>query len=90
MAEHDPKPDLNVSAETSKLVARLAKRLGTSEADAIEQGLREFEAGLDRTGRNPDAPAWLVEFWKEHPLPPPTGLKADKAFFDRLCGEDDW
>ncbi|MBX9699393.1 MAG: hypothetical protein K2X74_08150 [Acetobacteraceae bacterium] len=24
-----------------------------------------------------------------HPLPAPTGLKADKAFFDWLCGEED-
>jgi len=43
----------------------------------------------DRILRNPDAPQWIVKFWRDHPLPPPTGLKADKAFFDWLSGEED-
>jgi antitoxin VapB len=29
----------------------------------------------------------LEAFWREHPLPPPTGEKADKAFFDELSGD---
>jgi antitoxin VapB len=90
MSESDPSQNLAIDPETGALVARIARRLGMSEADAIRQGLREFEAGLDRTHRNPNAPEWLVKFWHEHPLPPPTGLKADKAFFDWLCGEEDW
>ncbi len=89
MAEFDPPRTLTVDAETSDLVVRLARRLGMSEAEAIRRGLAEFEAGLDRTERNPQAPDWLVRFWRDHPLPPPTGRKADKAFFDWLCGEED-
>lgn len=87
MAERDPVKTFTIDAETGELVARLAHRLGVSREDAIRRGLQEFEAGLDRTARNPDAPAWLVKFWKDHPLPPPTGRKADKAFFDWLSGE---
>ncbi len=80
---------IHIDDQTASQVARLAHRLGLSEAEAIQRGLAEFEAGLDRTRRNPDAPEWLVKFWREHPLPPPTGLKADKAFYDWLSGEED-
>ena len=31
--------------------------------------------------------ALLEKFWAEHPVPPPTGLPADKAFFDELSGD---
>lgn len=75
--------------EITGRITRLAQRLGMSVEAAIERGLREFEEGLDRTRRNPEAPQWLVEYWRDHPLPPPTGLLADKAFFDDLCGEND-
>jgi antitoxin VapB len=70
-------------------ITRLAQRLGMSVEEAVERGLREFEEGLDRTRRNPEAPPWLVEFWRDHPLPPPTGLPADKAFYDAVSGEED-
>lgn len=80
---------LHVDDSIIARVERLAHRLGMSGEQAIERGLAEFEEGLDRTGRNPNAPEWLVKFWHDHPLPPPTGLKADKAFFDWLSGEQD-
>lgn len=75
--------------EITGRITRLAQRLGMSVEEAIERGLREFEEGLDRTRRNPEAPQWLVDYWRNHPLPPPTGLLADKAFFDNLCGQGD-
>ena len=75
--------------EITGRITRLAQRLGMSVEEAIERGLREFEEGLDRTRRNPNAPQWLVEYWRDHPLPPPTGRLADKAFFDAMWGEDD-
>ena len=79
---------LNVDNRVIARVERLAHRLGLTGEQAIERGLAEFEAGLDRTARNPNAPAWLIEFWHDHPLPPPTGLKADKAFYDSLSSEE--
>jgi antitoxin VapB len=29
----------------------------------------------------------LQRFWEVNPVPPPTGLQADKAFFDALSDE---
>jgi len=29
----------------------------------------------------------LEKLWAKHPLPPPTGEVADKAFFDELSGD---
>ncbi|RDE06913.1 hypothetical protein [Sphingomonas aracearum] len=89
MAESDPSRPLQVDAETSGIVARLARRLGVTEVEAVRFGLREFEEGLNRTKRNPAAPEWLVRYWRDHPLPPSTGLVADKAFYDSLNDEDD-
>jgi len=93
MAEFDPHRQLEVDADTGDLVARLAGRLGTSEGEIVRQALHAFEAGLDRTALNRNAPDWLVRFWREHPLPPPTGLTVDKSFYDWLsgeAGEEDW
>lgn len=80
---------LHVDDQVLKRVERLAHRLGMSGERAIERGLAEFEAGLDRSHHDPNAPEWLIKFWRDHPLPPPTGLDAHKAFFDRLSGEED-
>ncbi len=74
-------------SETADLVTRVAKRLGTTKTDAVHRAMAELEAGLDRFDLNPDAPEWLKQFWRDHPIPPPTGLKADKAFFDELSGD---
>ena len=30
----------------------------------------------------------MNQYRRDHPLPPPTGLKVDKAFFDWLSGEE--
>ncbi len=68
-------------------IARLSSRLDLSEAALLTQALDAFEVNIARYDRNPDAPEWLRKFWREHPLPLPTGLKADKAFYDSLSGE---
>ena len=41
-----------------------------------------------RINRYDRAVEWLREFRRKNPLPPPTGLKADKAFYDEMWGED--
>lgn len=73
--------------QTAALAERVARRLGTSKTAAVRQALRAVEQNLDRAERHPDAPQWLKQFWRTHPLPPPTGLLADKAFYDELSGD---
>lgn len=73
--------------DTYNLATRVAKRMGTSKTSAVRQALRAIEANMDRADRHPDAPGWLKEFWRDHPLPPPTGHLADKAFYDELSDD---
>ncbi|MGN6271377.1 MAG: type II toxin-antitoxin system VapB family antitoxin [Sphingomonas sp.] len=87
MAEFDPNKKLEVDAETGELVERLAQQLGISEAEAVRDAVLHREAELARENRVLTAREKLEKFWREHPLPPPTGLKADKAFFDELSGD---
>jgi antitoxin VapB len=88
MAEHDPGKHLHLDAETGALVARVAKRLGTTEEQAIQRGLRDFESRLNLQGDRLSAREKMERYWRENPLPPRTGPEADKAFFDRLWGEE--
>ncbi|WP_241763201.1 hypothetical protein [Acidiphilium sp. PM] len=57
-------------------------------ADEMAAQFRELAA---EPPQNPPEALPLVERLREwhqhHPMPPPTGLKADKAFFDDLSGE---
>lgn len=87
MAEFDPNKKLEVDAETGDLVERLARRLGVSEAEAVRRAMAALEEKVTpKTGR-PDFVEWMKAHRKANPLPPSTGLKADKAFFDDLWGE---
>lgn len=79
--------------ETAEAVARVARRMGTSKTNLVREAVRRIEAELDAGDAASSAPHRLKareiveQFWREHPLPPPTGLKADKAFFDELSGD---
>ena len=75
---------------TAGRVERMAKRLGTTKTDAVRRAFDALEEQLEprkvpvRTGSLLDR----LNAWQEaNPLPPPTGLKADKGFFDALWGE---
>ena len=75
---------------TAGRVERMAKRLGTTKTDAVRRAFDALEEQLEpqkgqiRSGSLLDH----LNAWQEaNPLPPPTGLKADKAFFDELWGE---
>ncbi|MGN7158643.1 type II toxin-antitoxin system VapB family antitoxin [Sphingomonas sp. SAFR-052] len=76
-------------AATAAAVARVAKRLGTSKTQVVRDAIRRVEDDLDKTTRRQDLREWMREYRAKHPLPPPTGLKADKAFYDWLSGEED-
>ncbi len=69
---------------TVGLVEMLAKRLGISQQAAVEQAVR---AEFDRLKEAIPVHVWLETFWRDNPLPPPTGKLADKAFFDELSGD---
>jgi antitoxin VapB len=69
---------------TADLVRELARRRGVTKQDAVKLAVK---AELDRT--EPDIPFIdrLHMFWEANPMPPRTGLQADKQFFDDLSGE---
>lgn len=87
MAERDPYPPLTLGTETREQVARAARRLGVSEEEAIRRALAEMLGKDEQKPIRPNAREWLAAYRREHPLPPPTGLVADKAFYDDLSGE---
>jgi antitoxin VapB len=74
-------------SDTADLVRRVAARSGMTNTALIRELAKAREAELDRGERRIRARDRLERFWREHPLPPPTGLKADKAFFDELSGD---
>jgi len=69
-----------------ELAARLATMLGASKSDVVVAALQEK---LDREAKPVSILEKLEKLWAEHPVPPPTGEVADKAFFDELSGEDE-
>lgn len=73
--------------ETAALAARLAKRMGTTKTQVVRDALRRAEAALPKEEVVRSTLEWLDDYRRRNPLPPRTGLKADKAFFDWLSGE---
>jgi antitoxin VapB len=69
---------------TTELVKQLAKQRGLTKQEAVRQAV---QAELDGSVRVTPLRERLVRLWAENPLPPATGLSADKAFFDALSGE---
>jgi antitoxin VapB len=80
----DPMPLYIKDDATAALVEKLAKHRGVTKQDAVRQAV---QAELDRIKEAVPLRERLEAFWREHPLPPLTGEKADKAFFDELSGE---
>ncbi len=72
--------------ETAALVDRVARRTGMTKTALVRELVAAHEAKLDRGESRMSARERLQKFWREHPLPPPTGLAADKAFYDDLSG----
>ena len=69
---------------TARLVDRLARLRGLSKQDAVKLAVR---AELDRTETAVALRDRFAAVRSAHPLPPPTGEAADKAFFDELSGD---
>ncbi len=69
---------------TARLVAELAKQRGITKQDAVKLAVK---AELDRAKEAIPLRDRFAALRAAHPVPPPTGLLADKAFFDELSGE---
>ena len=69
---------------TAALVEKLAKQRGITKQAAVRLAV---QAELDRAKEAVPLRKRLEAFWRDNPLPPPTGNKADKAFFDELCDD---
>lgn len=69
---------------TAALVAELAKKRGVSKQDAVRLAV---QAELERIAGAIPLRERIAAWRREHPMPPPTGKKADKAFFDDLSGD---
>lgn len=75
-------------SETAALASELAAELGTTKTEVVRDALRRRKAELKLPNeKEPDWLEWMRAYRAEHPLPAPTGLKADKAFFDEMWGE---
>jgi antitoxin VapB len=69
---------------TAQLVGQLAKLRGTTKQDAVRLAVT---AELERTRDAIPLRERFARLRKTHPLPPPTGTAANKAFFDDLSGD---
>lgn len=69
---------------TAELVTRLAKLRGISKQDAVKTAV---QAELDRAHETVSLRDCFAALRRAYPLPPKTGVSADKAFFDDLCGD---
>jgi antitoxin VapB len=70
--------------ETAQLVGELARLRGLSKQAAVKMAV---QAELDRAAEAIPLRDRFAALRAAHPLPPPTGDVADKAFFDDLSGE---
>ena len=71
-------------ATTAGLVAELARKCGISRQDAVRLAVRAELQGIAEAIPLRER---IAPWRKAHPLPPPTGKQADKAFFDGLSGD---
>ena len=65
-------------------IARLADARGEPMREIVRSAIEDY---LRRFQLTPAGPESLQRFWAEHPLPLPSGLKADKRFYDSLNDE---
>ena len=73
---------------TAERVERMARQLGTSKTETVRQAMDALEQQVGKAVPENSLLERLDAWRAAHPLPPPTGLKADKAFFDELWGEE--
>ena len=73
--------------------AQLVHSKQATALELVESAIARIEAAnprlnaVDRIKEAVPLRERLKTFWREHPLPPLTGGKADKAFYDELSGD---
>ena len=76
-------------SETAELAAEVARRTGRTKTAAVREALLAFRHKLPNEEPKRDVVGWFLDFQRRNPLGPPTGLKADKAFYDSLEEDGD-
>jgi antitoxin VapB len=76
-------------SETAALAGKIAAQLGTTKTDAVRKGLRSLERAGSVQKPEGSTADWLRAYRAKHPLADKQKMKADKAFFDALSGEED-
>lgn len=71
-------------AQTAELASEVARLTGKTKTAVVREALEEFRHRLPADKPKRDIIEWMIEFRAKNPLGPPTGLKADKAFYDSL------
>ena len=77
-------PFLIEDAEVVRMIAQLADERGTPMQEIVKLAIEDHMRRHEMRGKVSEK---LQKFWDEHPLPLPTGLKADKRFYDSLNDE---
>lgn len=75
-------------SDTAALVAGVAERSGMTKTALVRELAAAREAELDRADPVKEQRHKLDAIWREHSFPRASGTKVDKAFFDRMWGED--
>ncbi len=75
-------------SETAALASEVAAELGTTKTEAVKRGLRSIQLEAVKAPGGSTA-QWLRAYRNTRPLPDLEKMKADKAFFDELSGEED-
>ena len=76
-------------AETAELASEVARRTGKTKTAVVREALQAFRHKLPAEEPKRDILEWMLEYHLQNPLGPPTGLKADKAFYDSLEEDGD-
>ncbi|WP_010185591.1 type II toxin-antitoxin system VapB family antitoxin [Sphingomonas sp. PAMC 26605] len=74
--------------DTADLAREVAALLGTSKTAAVHDALEHRKRAL-QAEQNRSIHDRLAAWRADHPLGHPTGLEADKAFYDSLNDEDE-
>lgn len=75
--------------ETAALADEVARRTGKTKTAVVREALTAFRHQLPpEEAAKPDFVERYMAWRAQNPLPPMTGLKADKAFYDSLYEDD--
>jgi len=77
-------PFLIENQDVVRMLARIADERGTEMHEVARLAVEDYAKRHDLTQCGPE---WLERYWREHPMPLPTGVVVDKRFYDSLNDE---